>query len=79
MGHLPFGTGNDFARSFGWGGHAPSKLIGTKKEPTKYLRDHVPNYLNCETREHDIWAIEIQTHEGGSFSFVKESGEDCLP
>ena len=75
MGHLPFGTGNDFSRSFGWGGHAPSRLIGTKKDKTKYMKEHLVKWLSCRIVTHDIWELQIETHEGGSFVFVKDSGK----
>eukprot|EP00746_Dinoflagellata_sp_MGD_P013790 gnl/MRDRNA2_/MRDRNA2_129933_c0_seq1.p1 gnl/MRDRNA2_/MRDRNA2_129933_c0~~gnl/MRDRNA2_/MRDRNA2_129933_c0_seq1.p1 ORF type:complete len:507 (+),score=88.76 gnl/MRDRNA2_/MRDRNA2_129933_c0_seq1:138-1658(+) len=68
VGVMPFGTGNDFSRTLGWGGHPPKKLIG---QDFSALKEHVRCWLVANPQQHDIWEVTLTTHEQGNFLFVQ--------
>jgi len=67
VGVVPFGTGNDFSRSFGWGPAPPKTLIGKDRGA---LKAHMSKWLTAQPVEFDLWTIQIDTAEGGGFLFV---------
>ncbi len=71
FGVIPYGTGNDFARSLGWGGSSPGSNVmnGGMKVFKKLIRE----YLRAEVVDFDIWNIEMRvTEDGGKIKQVKE-------
>ncbi|CAD7926595.1 unnamed protein product [Amoebophrya sp. A120] len=68
LGVKAFGTGNDFSRSYNWGKGSPSDVIGGST--FKVLKKDVSMWLTAKTAPHDIWGLEIETHEGGNFKYV---------
>lgn len=74
VGHIPFGTGNDFSRSTGWGPKAPANLIGANHE---YLVMDLRKWLEARVIDFDVWEIEVTTTDEGGFLFVHgPSGKD---
>mmetsp|Transcript_6778 Transcript_6778/g.18708 ORF Transcript_6778/g.18708 Transcript_6778/m.18708 type:complete len:511 (-) Transcript_6778:68-1600(-) len=69
VGHIPFGTANDFSRTTGWGPTAPVDLVGDNKE--HLLRD-MKRWVNAEVRNFDVWEIDICTAPEGTFYFVHD-------
>jgi len=73
VGHIPFGTGNDFARSTGWGPTVePGDLIGSG---WKRLKGDVRQWLAADIVDFDVWEVEVAT--GAGFAFV-HGGQRCL-
>jgi len=65
VGHIPFGTGNDFSRSTGWGGTVDDgDLIGTG---WKRLKRDVKRWLAADDVDLDVWEVEVTA---ASFAFV---------
>jgi len=73
VGHIPFGTGNDFSRSTGWGPLAASKLLGASYE---FLRKDLLKWVTADVTDFDVWEVEV-TAEGG-FSFCHAHGDEGL-
>lgn len=69
VGVVPFGTGNDFSRTLGWGGYPPKQLVG---QDYAALKQHVRRWLDADLEQHDIWEVTVTTHEAGNFLFVQE-------
>lgn len=67
VGVVPFGTGNDFSRSLGWGPKPPTTLIGKNKVA---LKAHMSKWLTAQPVDFDLWTLQIDTAEGGGFLFV---------
>eukprot|EP00928_Gymnodinium_smaydae_P017906 TRINITY_DN16831_c0_g1_i1.p1 TRINITY_DN16831_c0_g1~~TRINITY_DN16831_c0_g1_i1.p1 ORF type:complete len:495 (-),score=110.30 TRINITY_DN16831_c0_g1_i1:141-1427(-) len=73
LGVIPFGTGNDFSRTLGWGGYPPSQLIG---EEFCALRQHVRRWIDADVIPYDIWRVTVTTHEQGSFLFWNDTKQE---
>lgn len=69
VGHIPFGTGNDFARTTGWGHEPPANLVGSSKE---YLYADMRRWINADISKFDMWQVDIQTAPDGGFFFIHE-------
>jgi len=69
VGHIPFGTGNDFARTTGWGHEPPETLVGNSKE---YLYADMRRWINADIRNFDMWQVDIQTAPSGGFFFIHQ-------
>jgi len=67
LAQVPVGTGNDFARSFGWGGNHKGSVLGRNN---KALKKHVQLWCTSNVKQHDLWDVEIKTQDMGSFSFA---------
>lgn len=67
VGHIPFGTGNDFARSTGWGRDAPDFLIG---DDMRYLQRDIRRWVMAKVAPFDVWEVEMTTAVSGGFLFV---------
>jgi len=67
IGHIPFGTGNDFARSTGWGPGAPANVIGAGREVL--LRD-LRRWMLADVVDFDVWEVQVTTAPDGDFCFV---------
>jgi len=68
VGHIPFGTGNDFARTTGWGHQPPETLVGAGKE---YLYADMRRWINADISNFDMWQVDIQTAPSGGFLFIQ--------
>ncbi|KAF4743338.1 hypothetical protein FOZ63_003614, partial [Perkinsus olseni] len=53
IGHIPYGTGNDFARVTGWGVKAPS-IPGHNN---KGINDLIEQWLQAEISDFDLWRV----------------------
>jgi diacylglycerol kinase (ATP) len=73
VGHIPFGTGNDFSRSTGWGPMAAVNLIGENYE---FLRKDLWKWMTADVTDFDVWEVEVAA-EGG-FSFCHAQGDEGL-
>lgn len=67
VGHIPFGTGNDFSRSTGWGPGAPPDPIGRGQE---ILQRDLGLWVYADIVDFDVWEVSITTTATGGFSFV---------
>jgi len=76
LGVIPFGTGNDFSRVLGWGGLAPSVLIG---EHLGGLKKMMNKWVESLVEDFDIWDVTIETHDyGGIRQVFKEKGKKFI-
>lgn len=75
VGHIPFGTGNDFARATAWGPGCDIHPIGTNRK--NFLMD-LCRWMSAEVNEFDVWQVsvtaagEFQFVHGGEKSFVEQ-------
>jgi diacylglycerol kinase (ATP) len=70
FGVIPYGTGNDFARSLGWGGSSPGSNV--MKDGMKKFKGLLKQYLEAEVIDFDIWNVEIKAaDDGGHIKQVK--------
>lgn len=70
FGVIPYGTGNDFSRSLGWGGSSPGSNV--MKDGMKKFKGLLKQYLEAEVIDFDIWNVEIKAaEEGGHIKQVK--------
>ncbi|CAD7974585.1 unnamed protein product [Amoebophrya sp. A25] len=67
LGIVAFGTGNDFSQSYGWGKWARTNLLG---KDNVFLKKDVDTWLQSPDSPHDLWEVEVETHEKGDFAFV---------
>eukprot|EP00933_Yihiella_yeosuensis_P054567 TRINITY_DN53036_c0_g1_i1.p1 TRINITY_DN53036_c0_g1~~TRINITY_DN53036_c0_g1_i1.p1 ORF type:complete len:551 (+),score=105.37 TRINITY_DN53036_c0_g1_i1:76-1728(+) len=63
-GHIPFGTGNDFSRSTGWGPAASADLIGPNN---RFLCRDVRRWLLAAAVDFDVWEVDVTA---GGFAFA---------
>jgi diacylglycerol kinase (ATP) len=71
FGVIPYGTGNDFSRSLGWGGSSPGKNI--MDQGMKVFKRLVAEYLKAEVVDFDIWNASIKVaSDGGRVLQVKD-------
>ena len=71
FGVIPYGTGNDFARSLGWGGSSPGKNI--MDHGMKTFKRIIGEYLRAEIIDFDIWNISVKASDnGGVIKQVKD-------
>ena len=68
VGVLPFGTGNDFSRSTGFGGNSPLIVIGRNMAGLKRI---ISRYLKADISPFDIWKITVKVKDGGSIKKIK--------
>jgi len=70
-GIVPLGTGNDFARSYGWGGKNPS---GITENDCAVLRDLVRAWVRAKPVRHDVWEVEVNVHQPEDGDTDEEDG-----
>ena len=58
FGVIPYGTGNDFARSLGWGGSSPGK--GIMRKEMSGFKALIREYLRADIIDFDIWRISVK-------------------
>ena len=59
---IPYGTGNDFGRVFGWGASSPQNLFNDEMSAFKNL---VQNWLNAEVIDFDLWEVQLEVGRHG--------------
>ena len=70
FGVIPYGTGNDFARSLGWGGSSPS--TGIFDDGMKEFKMMLKEWLNANVNSFDIWEISVSvSRDNGHIKQVK--------
>mmetsp|Transcript_31413 Transcript_31413/g.56949 ORF Transcript_31413/g.56949 Transcript_31413/m.56949 type:complete len:519 (+) Transcript_31413:90-1646(+) len=73
VGHIPFGTGNDFSRSTGWGpAVGPGDLIGHRWQ---HLKRDLKQWIAADAVAFDVWEVEVTS--GAGFAFV-HGGHRCI-
>jgi len=60
FGIVPLGTGNDFARSYGWGGKNPAKILD---DDCRVLRKLATKWAKAEEVHHDVWQVSLRVSE----------------
>ncbi|CAD8169782.1 unnamed protein product [Paramecium octaurelia] len=65
---FPFGTGNDFANSLGWGTTVPADVIGKNN---KVLQNYVEQWLIGAESFFDVWDVDIVLKKDGFISEIK--------
>ncbi|KAJ1611123.1 diacylglycerol kinase [Cryptosporidium canis] len=65
---LPFGTGNDWAKSFGWSSYGNMKFM---KDDFSPLMDLARGIFTSSLINFDIWAIEVEIHDKEESSFQR--------
>ena len=77
FGVVPYGTGNDFARSLGWGGTNPSKAI--LNSGMKRFKAMIREFLTAEVTDFDIWKVDVKVREdGGQIKQVKQGAKEVM-
>lgn len=71
IGVLPFGTGNDFAKSLEW---TLPKRLKPFDENYKQLRELVTLWDSGTVVKHDIWTVDVELRKDGHF--LKVDSED---
>ncbi|KAF4659055.1 hypothetical protein FOL47_007732 [Perkinsus chesapeaki] len=75
FGHIPYGTGNDFARVTGWGTTPPS-LLGHDNEGINKL---ITKYINAKVDNFDLWKVTFTVDKKlGSFWNVVGGSDNML-
>lgn len=67
IGVIPYGTGNDFARSLNW--HHMT-AIHPFNQDLKAMKDLCEHWLRAEIVKHDLWNIVIELHPDGCFKKI---------
>jgi diacylglycerol kinase (ATP) len=57
FGTIPFGTGNDFSKVYGWGSDPPKNLI---ENQLKELKKLLLKWLSADLVAHDLWNVRIR-------------------
>jgi len=70
IGVMPFGTGNDLARSLGFGGTAPTPLLGARLGA---FRTQVTKYSKCESKVFDVWRVTMVLRPEGLMETVEHT------
>ncbi|PHJ20346.1 diacylglycerol kinase [Cystoisospora suis] len=70
VGIVGFGTGNDFAQSYGWQkiNYSPMNIADDAA-----LKKAIEQWQNAGIERHDIWRVKIITSRGGYFSKIDSS------
>jgi len=72
VGHIPFGTGNDFSRSTGWGPVVQrGDLVGVG---WKRLKEDLRRWLVADVADFDVWEVEVTAKEGFAFVHGQKTG-----
>jgi len=67
VGVIPFGTGNDTARTLGWGGYSPSNLVDRGLVGFRHI---VGGFCVGRPQQFDTWRVQIRIRKGGRFMVV---------
>lgn len=67
IGVIPYGTGNDLARSLNWNAF---NALSPFKNDMKLLKNLMNEWLEAPIVLHDIWSIEIEVEPEGSFKKI---------
>ncbi|KAF4660626.1 hypothetical protein FOL46_006068 [Perkinsus olseni] len=65
IGIIPYGTGNDFSQSLGWGKTISSDLPGKKNKALDKWIDH---WMMAALHYFDLWQVTVELHPGGRFT-----------
>ena len=65
---FPFGTGNDFANTLGWGTSVPTDVIGVDNI---VLKGYVEEWTNGVESYFDVWDVEIKLKEVFTHTHIK--------
>jgi len=60
VGVVPLGTGNDFARSAGWGGKNPEGILDNN---CALLTSLVQLWCSATPKLHDVWQVEVEVDD----------------
>jgi diacylglycerol kinase (ATP) len=70
FGVIPYGTGNDFARTLLWGGSAPTGALFN--DGMKGFKVLLRRWLSAEVRNFDLWDIQVTvSDDGGQIRQIK--------
>ncbi|CAK65676.1 unnamed protein product (macronuclear) [Paramecium tetraurelia] len=67
---FPFGTGNDFANTLGWGTTVPNDVIGMD---SIVLKGFVEEWMEGVESYFDVWDVDIRLQQGGYISEIKRN------
>lgn len=77
FGVVPFGTGNDFARSFGWGSSSDSGDVA--KNGLHGLKKMIRSWLEASVCDFDLWEVDLHVDpESGTIQQVKSKVKRVL-
>ena len=78
FGVVPFGTGNDFARSLGWGSSTPSGDIGSNG--LRGLKTLISSWLRASVCDFDLWEVSLNVDiaNGGYMEQIKSKAKTIV-
>ncbi|EER17449.1 diacylglycerol kinase, epsilon, putative [Perkinsus marinus ATCC 50983] len=65
IGIIPYGTGNDFSQSLGWGKTIDSTLPG---KGNRALNQWIHHWAGASVHYFDLWQVTVDVHPGGWFT-----------
>jgi diacylglycerol kinase (ATP) len=75
FGTVPYGTGNDFGRVFGWGYTSPREIFNNEMAVFKNL---VQSWLRAEIDDFDLWEVKIELTRNGRIKKWKNKSTAVL-